>query len=273
MKKILAALLASSMVLTAFAGCNKDNGTGEDKSLQKVIDSGKLVMGLDDSFPPMGYRDENNEIVGFDIDCAKEVASRLGVELVVQPISWDSKEQELNTGNIDCIWNGMSVDDDRKAAMNLSEPYMNNRMILMVLGDSAIQSKDELAGKKIGVQSGSTAQKIFEGSEFYNSIGKDNLIGFKDNVTACMDLEMGGIEALFLDEVVAYSFIVLNGKDYRLLDDGTLTDEAEEYAIGFRKNDQALRDAVQGKLSEMKADGTLAEISEKWFSKDVTIVK
>lgn len=272
LKKIIALLLVVLTVAGILTGCGDKAASGGDQSLNKVTDAKKMILGLDDSFPPMGYRDENNNIVGFDIDVATEVCARLGVELVLQPISWDAKEQELNSGNIDCIWNGMSVSPERAEAMNLSDPYMNNRMVLVVLGDTSYNTLKDLAGQSVGVQTGSTAQSILEeeaeAADFYTSLKET--IGYKDNVTAFMDLEAGGIAAVFLDEVVANHFIAEQGKDYRVLEEGIAD---EQYAIGFRKNDQALRDKVQETLKAMKADGKLAEISEKWFGKDVTIVK
>lgn len=278
MKKIFAAFLAAASMATLFAGCQTQDGdgmestdtavAGEDKSLDSIKEKGKFILGLDDSFPPMGFRDENNEIVGFDIDLAKEVTSRMGVELVVQPISWDSKEMELNSGNIDCIWNGMSINDDRKAAMNLSEAYLRNDMVFVVLDSSAYNSQSDLAGKNVAVQNGSSAQEILEGSEFKGQAG--SIIGYDDNVTAFMDLDANGVDAVFLDSVVANYFITSKNKPYRILSDVLYE---EEYAIGFRKNDQALRDEVQKILSEMKADGKVGEISTKWFGSDITIIE
>lgn len=268
MKKILALLLTAACAAGVLSGCANSKTSG-DESLKKVKDSGKLILGLDDSFEPMGYRNENNEIVGFDIDVAKEVSSRMGVELVLQPISWDAKEQELNSGNIDCIWNGLSISEERQKAMNMTEPYMNNRMVLVVLKDSGYTKQADLEGKSIGVQNGSTAQKILEESDLAKSAKE--IIGFKENLTGFMDLEAQGVAAMFLDEVVANHFIQEKQKDYVVMEDGALADE--EYAIGFRKNDQALRDEVQKTLKEMKADGKLAEISTEWFGKDVTTVE
>lgn len=278
MKKIFAAFLAAASMATLFAGCQTQDGdgmentdtavAGEDNSLNSIKEKGKFILGLDDSFPPMGFRDENNEIVGFDIDLAKEVTSRMGVELVVQPISWDSKEMELNSGNIDCIWNGMSINDDRKEAMNLSEAYLRNDMVFVVLDSSAYNSQADLAGKKVAVQNGSSAQEILEGSEFKGQAGE--IIGYDDNVTAFMDLDANGVDAVFLDSVVANYFITSKNKPYRILSDVLYE---EEYAIGFRKNDQALRDEVQKILSEMKADGKIDEISTKWFGSDITIIQ
>ena len=275
MKKISLAVFAMMMVamLAVFAGCSSssdtnsgtaDSGTAQDNSLQNVLDKGTLVLGLDDSFPPMGFRDENSNIVGFDIDVATEVANRMGVELKLQPIEWSTKEMELNTGSVDCLWNGLSIDDERKQAMDLSEPYMTNRMVLVVLNDSEYTDQASLAGKTIGVQNGSTAEKILEESDFSKTIG--NTIGFKDNVTAFMELETKGIDAIFMDEVVANYAITSQNKDFKVLEDG-LTEE--EYAVGFKKGITALKNEVQKYIDEMKADGTMTQISEKWFGKDV----
>ena len=275
MKKISLAVFAMMMVamLAVFAGCSSssdtnsgtaDSGTAQDNSLQNVLDKGTLVLGLDDSFPPMGFRDENNNIVGFDIDVATEVANRMGVELKLQPIEWSTKEMELNTGSVDCLWNGLSIDDERKQAMDLSEPYMTNRMVLVVLNDSEYTDQASLAGKTIGVQNCSTAEKILEESDFSKTIG--NTIGFKDNVTAFMELETKGIDAIFMDEVVANYAITSQNKDFKVLEDG-LTEE--EYAVGFKKGNTALKNEVQKYIVEMKADGTMTQISEKWFGKDV----
>ncbi len=238
-----------------------------DASLQNILDKGELVLGLDASFPPMGFTDESNEIVGFDIDVAEEVCARMGVEIVKQPINWDTKEEDLKVGKIDCIWNGLSINPARAEAMNLSDPYMKNEMIFVVPVDSEIKSMDDLEGKTIGVQTGSTAQEILEAWDKFDTITESPL---EENVTALNQMELGFSDAVFLDSVVANYFITSNDKDYVVLE-GNL--EAEEYAIGFRKEDQALRDEVQKTLSEMKADGKLGEISTKWFGSDVTTVE
>ena len=191
----------------------------------------------------------------------------MGVELVKRPIDWDTKEQDLDAGRIDCIWNGMSITPSRQEAMNLSEAYMDNEMIFVVPANSGIKSMDDLKGKTVGVQSGSSAQEILEGWEHYGDI---TVTPLDDNVEALRQMEMNFSDAVFLDSVVANYFIASIDKDYVILP-GNL--QSEEYAIGFRKNDQALRDEVQKHLSEMKKDGKLAEISEKWFGRDVTTVK
>lgn len=284
MKKLAKLIAVMALVPAMLAGCGNSNGTsdettaaadtdaaavteeaGEDNSLQKVLDSGEFILGLDATFKPMGYTDENDEIVGFDIDCAEEVCARLGVKLVKQPIDWDTKEQDLDSGKIDCIWNGMSINASRQEVMNLSEPYMKNEMVFVVTADSTIASQADLDGKTVAVQSGSTAQEILENAGL--NITENALA---TNVECLQQLELNLVDAVFMDSVVANYEIKESGKNYVLLSDGL---EEEEYAIGFRKNDQALRDKVQQTLSEMKADGKLGEISEKWFGSDITTVQ
>lgn len=273
LKKVLGLSLAAFMMLTS-VGCGSGSDDKEssysaesDDSLQKVLDSGKFILGLDATFKPMGYTDENDEIVGFDIDVAEEVCSRMGVELVKQPINWDTKEQDLNVGKIDCIWNGMSVNPGRAEEMNLSEPYMKNSMVFVVGASSGAKGMDDLKGKTIAVQNGSTAQEILESCDIAGDI---TVQAMATNVEALQQLDLAIVDAVFLDSVVANYEIQTSGKDYVILPDGL---EEEEYAIGFRKNDQKLRDEVQKILSEMKADGKLGEISTKWFGSDITTVK
>ncbi len=257
----------SSETTSAAAAGGEDTAAaaGEDKSLQNVLDSGKFILGLDATFKPMGFTDENDNIVGFDIDLAQEVCNRMGVELVKQPVDWDTKEQDLNAGKIDCIWNGLSIDDERKKVMDLSEPYMENEMIFVVKNGSSIASQADLDGKTVAVQSASTAQTILAESGM-----NITAVELATNVECLQQLDLDLVDAVFLDVVVANYEISTSGKDYTILPDGL---SPEEYAIGFRKGDTALREEVQRILSEMKADGTVAEISTKWFGSDITIIK
>lgn len=293
MKKILSMLLALSLAAVSFVGCSQNQETQQsgseasdaaanvsegdsqaentgDDSLQKIKDKGQLVLGLDDSFPPMGFRDTDNNIVGYDIDLAKEVAERMGVELVITPVDWDYKETELNDGNVDCLWNGMSVDDERKEKMNLSEPYMENRQVVVVLADSGINTLADLAGKSVILQAGSTAVGALDSKENVKSTLRE-VTEVPDNVQAMMELGQGTGDAVVMDEVVARYYISKsdNPDQFKVLDEA-LSDEV--YAVGFRKADQSLRDEVQKILGEMKADGTLKTITEKWFGSDISIV-
>lgn len=272
MKRILFMSLTVLNILTlSLTGCSKatkNDGSGKDTSLQTIKTKGKLVLGLDDAFPPMGYRNENNEIVGYDIDLAKEVAKRLGVELVLQPIDWNAKEQELNTGKIDCIWNGFTITEERSKNMAFTKPYLKNAQVLVVKKASPYQTLSDLKGRSIGLQAGSSAAEALDSAaEFKTNLKK--VIEFKDNLTALMDLEVGGVDAVIMDLIVANDNIKRAGKDYRILAESL---SAEDYGVGFRKNDLALRDAVQATLEAMAKDGSLAAITTQWFGSDISVI-
>ncbi len=176
-----------------------------DNSLQYILDKKVLVLGLDENFPPMGYRDsKTGEITGFDIDLAKEVAKRLGVELDIQPIDWAAKEIELNSKNIDLIWNGMSVTDERVTNMFLSKPYLANSQCIIVAADSPIKTKADLAGKKVALQEGSSANDAVEAdAETFAAITNGGeIVKFAENLTAYMDLKAGRVDAFVVDLVV-----------------------------------------------------------------------
>ncbi len=185
--------------------------SADDTSLEDLKSRGKFILGLDDSFPPMGFRDENNEIVGVDIDLATEVCKRLGVELVVQPINWDSKELELTSGKIDCIWNGMTVTDERIEAMFLSKPYLDNRQVVIVEEGSKIAQVSDLAGKTVGLQKGSSAREAFDANPIASQVKE--VVEYEDNVSAFLDLQAGRIDALLVDEVAGNYIIATYGKN------------------------------------------------------------
>lgn len=282
-KRLLSIAAVAALSVSLLAGCGSKDATdtastdsgsgtaGSDQSLQYVLDKGELVLGLDDSFPPMGFRDDNNEIVGFDIDVANAVCEKLGVKLVTQPVDWESKEIELNAKNIDCIWNGLSVSPEREASMNMSIPYMENHMALVVRPDGDIKTIDDMKGKVLALQSGSTAEEALDSED--GAALKDmvaNVNGFDDNLTALMDLDTKASDAVLMDDVVANYLISENNKDYIVLSDFLY---AEDYAIAFRKGDDALTEAVNNALRELKKDGTLGEIATKWFGSDTTTVE
>lgn len=264
-KKIAVIFMAAIMIIGIFSGCGKQSNAD---SWTKVKDKGTFVLGLDDSFPPMGFKDDKGNITGFDIDVAKEVCKRLNIKLKVQPINWDSKEQELNTGNIDAIWNGFSITDERKQKVLFSKPYMKNQQVLVVNKDSSFKDLESLKGKKLELQAESSAADALNASKDFKASLK-NVIEVKDNMTALMDLEKGGCDAVLMDEVVARYYMQKKNKNYRVLDK-SLADE--EYGIGFRKNDKELMNKIQDTLNDMSKDGTLAKISKNWMGKDVTTV-
>lgn len=265
MKKLVLTVAAVALVL-GFAGCKKTSKA--DNSLEELKTRGVFVLGLDDSFPPMGFRNDDDEIVGFDIDLAKEVASRLGVSFKAQPVDWDAKEMELSTGKVDCIWNGLTITPEREESLALTKPYLNNDQVVVVRNNSGFTKLADLAGKTVGVQSGSSAQDAIKSNEEFASSVKEVVL-FKENITALNDLVIGGVDGVVMDSVVA-SYDIAQSKKPLVLIPEVLSNEA--YGIAFRKNDIKLRDAVQSALEEMKSDGTVEKISTKWFGSDITVI-
>lgn len=265
MKKFVLAVAAVALVF-GFVGCKKTSKA--DNSLEELKTRGVFVLGLDDSFPPMGFRNDDDEIVGFDIDLAKEVANRLGVSFKAQPVDWDAKEMELSTGKVDCIWNGLTITKEREESLALTKPYLNNDQVLVVRNNSGFTKLSDLAGKTIGVQSGSSAQEAIKNNEEFASSVKEVVL-FKENITALNDLVIGGVDGVVMDSVVASYDIAQSKKPLNLIPE-VLSNES--YGIAFRKNDIKLRDAVQSTLEEMKKDGTVEKISTKWFGSDITVI-
>lgn len=269
MKKEVLIACAAAVVL-AFTGCSKNNGkaAGADTSLADLQKKGTFVLGLDDAFPPLGFRDENNTIVGYDIDLAAEVSKRLGVTLQCQPIDWSAKEQELNTGKIDCIWNGFTMTPERSEAMAFTKAYLDNAQVVVVRADSGITSLADMKGKTIGVQSGSSAQDAIEASPDFKA-GLKEIVEFKENITALNDLEIKRVDGVVMDQVVANYSITQTGKPYAVLPEGLAT---EQYGVAFKKENVSLRDKVQATLEEMQSDGTVTAISNKWFGTDLSVI-
>lgn len=228
-----------------------------------------FVLGMDDSFPPMGYRNENNELVGFDIDLAQEVCNKLGLKLKIQTISWAAKEQELDSGNIDCIWNGFGYTEERNKAMTLSNPYVKDKSMFVVKGDSSYTNQDELKGKKIGVQSGSIQEKRLSEAEYGKEL--DEVIGYTDYLTALMDLETGNIDAVYMSQISGNYIIQNQDKDFKTFDAIGIGEESKGMVIAFKKGNIDLKDKVENALNELRAEGKLKELSEKWFGADLTV--
>lgn len=267
MKKVLVTILMmtliASIILTGCSGATKTSG--KDTSLEDVKKAGKMVIGLDDAFAPMGFRDENNNIVGFDVDLAKEAAKRMGVEPEFKPIAWESKEMELNSKKIDVIWNGLTITEERKKNMAFTDPYLENTQIIIVVKGSAIKGKADLAGKKVGVQTESSSQKAVEkDQDVFKSL--EELVTYDDNLKALMDLKTGRIDAVVADEILGRYYIVKKPGEYEVLKENF---GEEEYGIGLRLGDKALLDELQRVMNEMKEDGTAATISEKWFGENI----
>ncbi|MDE7287639.1 MAG: amino acid ABC transporter substrate-binding protein, partial [Lachnospiraceae bacterium] len=219
-----------------------------------------FTVGFDAEFPPYGYMDENGEYTGFDLELAAEVCERRGWELVKQPIDWDSKDMELSSGSIDCIWNGFTM-DGREDAYTWSVPYVDNSQVFIVKADAGIASFDDLAGKLVGVQKDSSALAALEGDAKDLAATFAELNQYADYNTGFMDLEAGAIDALAIDIGVADYQIKSRGDGYLIMEERLAT---EQYGIGFLLGNDELKDQVEATLLEMVEDGKFMEIAEKY---------
>ncbi len=264
MKKQVSLLVLALAAGLALSGCGKKEEAAPAAAPAPAAVS-KIVVGLDDNFPPMGFRDEKNALVGFDIDLAREAAKRLGAEVEFKPIDWNAKEAELGGKRVDVLWNGLTITDKRKEQIAFTAPYLENRQIIVVAAGSPIKGKADLAGKVIGVQEGSSAVEAIEKDAATLKAIKE-LKKFGDNVTALMDLKTGRLEALVVDEVVGRYYTAKKPGEYVILEDNFGT---EEYGVGVRKDDGELLVKLQKAIDEMKKDGAAGRISSQWFGKDI----
>ncbi len=267
MKKFLAAAIAAVMALGVMTGCSStseepgENTENIDESTETSEERTQLVVGFDAEYPPYGYMADDGSYVGFDLDLAQEVCDRNGWELVKQPIDWNSKDMELNSGSIDCIWNGFTM-TGREEEYTFSEPYVDNSIVFVVLSDSDIQTKDDLAGKVVVTQADSSALTALTNEEDNEenlalTASFASLEQVADYNTAFMELESGVVDAIAVDIGVAQYQLTSRGELFRQLEEPLST---EQYAIGFKLGNTELRDQVQATLDEMVADGTFDEI-------------
>ncbi|QNN58122.1 amino acid ABC transporter substrate-binding protein [Diaphorobacter ruginosibacter] len=263
MKKIAAVVLLA--LGAALVGCSKNETPSAPAAAPAPAAVTKIVVGLDDNFPPMGFRDEKNELVGFDIDMAREAAKRMGVEAEFKPIDWSAKEAELSGKRVDALWNGLTITEERKEKIGFTSPYMENHQIIVVAAKSAINNKADMAGKVVGAQEGSSAvDAVKKEDAVFKSFKEFKTFG--DNVTALMDLSAGRLEAVVVDEVVGRYYVAKKPDEYRVLDENFGT---EDYGVGVRKDDTALLEKLNKAMADMKADGTSAKIATQWFGKDI----
>lgn len=271
-----AVLMAAAMVFT-MAGCgsSKDADTSAKKetktedSKDKENSDKQFIVGFDAEYPPYGYKDDNGEYVGFDLDLAQEVCARNGWELVKQPIDWDSKDMELNSGSIDCIWNGFTM-TGREDDYTWSKPYVDNSIVVVVKEGSGIEKKEDLAGKVVAVQADSSGLAALTDEEDNEENLKlaasfSDLQQVADYNTAFMNLEAGAVDAIVVDIGVA-DYQLESRTGFVMLDDKIRT---EQYAVGFKLGNEELRDKVQSTLDEMVKDGTFDDIAKKWDLSDM----
>ncbi|MCD1147719.1 amino acid ABC transporter substrate-binding protein [Peptoniphilus sp. KCTC 25270] len=273
MKKLI--LLLSAMFLLVACGttengnapANNGNAGGNETA---AVEGGELdkektyIIGLDDTFAPMGFRDENGELVGFDVELAEDAAERMGIQIEFQPIDWSMKETELNAGNIDFIWNGYSITPEREEKVAFSTPYLENRQIIVTMADSEVNTKADLEGKVISIQAESSAlDAVNKEPDFVNALGEAP-VEYATNNEAFKDVEIGRADAIVVDEVLARYYMKQNGEEkYKVLEENF---GDEEFGVGVRKDDTALLEALNDAFAAQKDDGKYDEIYSKWFA-------
>lgn len=259
MLKKISLIFIIIILIGSLVGCSNKQANQSDN---------KIIVGIDDTFVPMGFRDESGEIVGYDIDLAKEAFGRIGYTVEFQPIDWSMKETELESGNIDVIWNGYTITEERKEKVEFTKSYVQNRQVIITLKDSEINSKEDLNGKNVAVQNGSSSlDAINKESDLVKLFKAGKPILFDTNNEAFMDLEAGRTDALVADEIMAKYYMEKMGNEkFKILNDDF---GKEEYSVGLRKDDIMLVDELNTTLDNMKNDGVMADISKKWFGEDI----
>lgn len=279
MKRFIALLAVTAMTLGMLSGCGsktqeatttEENTAAEetegtaDAQEASADERTTFTVGFDAEFPPYGYMDENGDYTGFDLELAQEVCDRRGWELVKQPIDWDSKDMELSSGSIDCIWNGFTM-NGREDAYTFSVPYVDNSQVFVVKADAGITTFDDLADKIVGVQKDSSALAALESDAAELAATFAELNQYADYNTGFMDLEAGAIDALAIDIGVANYQIESRGEGFVIMDEKLAT---EQYGIGFLLGNDELKDQVEATLLEMVDDGKFMEIAEKYGLED-----
>lgn len=253
MRRLAIIVLTIAAVFSLLAACSSKQEEKENT----------LVIGIDDKFAPMGFRDENNKITGFDIDYAKAAAEKMGVKVKFQPIDWKTKETELSSGRIDLIWNGYTITDERKEKVLFTKPYLKNAQVVVTREDSKLTKLDDLKGKVVGLQSLSSASDALNANPVNSKI--KTITEFSDNVLALSDLKSGRVDAVVIDEVVIKYYMSKEKETFKILEESLAP---EEYGVGVKKGNEDLLKQLQGALDELNEDGTAAKISEKWFGEN-----
>ncbi len=258
-KKYLAGVLCTAMVvsslgMTAFADETEKAGSG-------LAEEGKFVVGFDAEYPPYGYMDDEGNYTGFDLELAAAVCDLEGWELVATPIDWDSKDMELQSGNIDCIWNGFTM-NGREDSYTFSVPYVDNSQVIVTAADAGIETLADLEGKTVGVQADSAALALLEKGGDQEDLGATfgELQQFGDYNTAFTELMAGSLDAVAIDIGVA-NYQIAGRDGYVILDENL---NSEQYAVGFKKGNEQLCNTINKDLAELLASGTFDKIAARY---------
>lgn len=262
-------MTALVLITTLSIGCtsntssnaSKSSGTS-DNSLQRVKQAGKLTIGIDDAFPPMEFRDDKNQLVGYDIDLAREAGKRLGVKVEWIPTDWNGVILALNSGKFDIIWSGMSITKERAKEVDFSPAYINQSQVVVVKAENNnIKTQDDLKGKIVGTQLGSTGEEAAKKLK-----GLKDLKKYSKYTEAFLDLDAGRLDAIVVDELVGRYYMTKRPNQFKVV----LSLNKEPFGIAYRKQDKELQKALNKVMAEMKKDGTMARISKKWFGEDIS---
>ena len=287
-KKLISMMLTAVMAFSLLAGCGAkeeaepeaqentaqaDKEQAEEPAEQEESSEEKttFTVGFDAEYPPYGYMDENGEYTGFDLELAQAVCDLEGWELVKTPISWDSKDMELESGTIDCIWNGFTM-NGREDDYTWSDPYVDNSQVMVVAENSGIETFDDLAGKVVGVQAPSAALQLLQDEEGQKALA--DTFGARQELadynSAFVELQAGSVQAVAMDIGVAQYQIKTRGEGFKIMDEKL---NSEKYAIGFKLGNEELRDKVNADLQTLLADGTFDELAEKYELSDMVCLE
>lgn len=268
-------VLGAAAVLTVAAlgacGSNEKDASVEN-TWKQVEESKKITIGLDDTFVPMGFKDEDGKIVGFDIDLARAVFEQYDIEPTFQPIDWSMKENELDNGTIDLIWNGYTMTKAREKKVAFTKPYAQNEQVIVAKKDSGITKDEDLKGKILGAQEGSSGYEAFnnEPEKLKDLVDTNDATLYASFNEAFIDLESGRIDGLLIDKVYADYYLKQAGKtdDFTVFNAGF---NNENFAVGARKDDTELVDKINEAFDKLQEDGKYGEISKKWFGEEWSI--
>ncbi|MBO1308165.1 amino acid ABC transporter substrate-binding protein [Enterococcus sp. 669A] len=261
--------LVSVAVLGACGNGSNDDEASNENTWQQVEESKKITIGLDDTFVPMGFKDEDGEIVGFDIDLAKAVFEQYDIEPTFQPIDWSMKENELENGTIDLIWNGYTMTKAREEKVAFTKPYAKNEQVIVAEKDSGITKDEDLKDKILGAQEGSSGYEAFnnEPEKLKDLVTDQDATLYASFNEAFIDLESGRIDGLLIDRVYADYYLKQAGKtdDFTVFNAGF---NNENFAVGARKDDTELVGKINDAFDKLQEDGKYGEISQKWFGEE-----
>lgn len=255
-RKWLVCALAAVMAAGMLTGCGS-------KSSDKTF-----TVGFDAEYPPYGYMDDNGDYTGFDLELAQAVCDMEGWTLEKKPIEWNSKDMELESGAIDCIWNGFTM-DGREDDYTWSQPYVDNSQVVVVAENSGISSLTDLAGKTVGVQAASAALTLLQEDQAELADTFAGLQEFADYNSAFVELQAGSVDAVAMDVGVANYQIKTRGEGYTILPEVL---NSEKYAVGFKKGNTELCETVDADLTKLAEDGTIAKLAEKYDISDLICI-